>query len=72
MTKTGLDLDWPFFDTRHRALARDLESWAAANLTPSHGDDVEAEVRALVAKLGAAGFLGLTIEIGRASCRERV
>ena len=63
-------LDWPFFDTRHRALARDLESWAAANLTPSHGDDVEAEVRALVAKLGAAGFLGLTIADGALDVRS--
>ena len=47
-------LDWPFFDTRHRALARELETWAAANLTAAHTDDVEAEVRALVAKIGRA------------------
>ena len=70
MTKVGLDLDWPFFDTRHRALARDLDVWAAANLTPSHGDDVEDEVRALVAKLGAAGFLGLTIADGALDVRS--
>ena len=63
-------LDWPFFDTRHRALARDLESWSTANLTPTHTDDVEAEVRALVSKLGAAGFLGLTIADGALDVRS--
>ena len=67
---TGLDLDWPFFDTRHRQLARELETWAAANLIASHSDDVEAEVRALVAKLGAAGFLGLTIADGALDVRS--
>ena len=70
MTKTGLDLDWPFFDTRHRQLARDLERWAAANLTAPHADDVEAEVRSLVAKLGGAGFLGLTIADGALDVRS--
>ena len=67
---TGLDLDWPFFDTRHRQIARELETWAAANLIASHSDDVEAEVRALVAKLGAAGFLGLTIADGALDVRS--
>jgi acyl-CoA dehydrogenase len=63
-------LDWPFFDTRHRQLGRNLESWAAANLSASHDDDVEAEVRALVAKLGAAGYLGLTIADGALDVRS--
>ena len=67
---TGLDLDWPFFDTRHRQIARELETWAAANLIASHSDDVEAEVRALVAKLGEAGFLGLTIADGALDVRS--
>ena len=67
---TGLDLNWPFFDTRHRQIARELETWAAANLIASHSDDVEAEVRALVAKLGAAGFLGLTIADGALDVRS--
>ena len=70
MTRPGLDLDWPFFDTRHRQLVRDLESWAAANLSAAHTDDVEAEVRALVAKLGSAGFLGLTIADGALDVRS--
>jgi len=70
VTRIGLDLDWPFFDTRHRQLGRDLSTWSAANLTPAHGDDVEAEVRALVAKLGHAGFLGLTIADGALDVRS--
>ncbi|MEO7814502.1 MAG: acyl-CoA dehydrogenase family protein [Sphingomicrobium sp.] len=70
MIKVGLDLDWPFFDSRHRQLARDLETWSAANLVPAHGDDVEAEVRTLVAKLGAAGYLGLTIADGALDVRS--
>ena len=65
-----MDLDWPFFDTRHRMLGRELESWAAANLDASHGDDVEAEVRALVVKLGHAGYLGLTIADGALDVRS--
>ncbi len=70
MTKVGLDLDWPFFDNRHRALARDLDAWAVANLIAAHTDDVETEVRTLVAKLGAAGFLGLTIADGALDVRS--
>lgn len=65
-----MNLDWPFFDTRHRQLGRELESWAATNLSASHGDDVESEVRALVSKLGHAGFLGLTIADGALDVRS--
>jgi len=65
-----MNLDWPFFDTRHRQLGRELEAWSAANLAPVHGDDVEAEVRALVSKLGHAGFLGLTIADGALDVRS--
>ena len=70
MTRIGLDLDWPFFDTRHRQLGRELESWAAANLSAAHGDDAEAEVRALVARIGHAGYLGLTIADGALDVRS--
>ncbi|NML17281.1 acyl-CoA dehydrogenase family protein [Azohydromonas caseinilytica] len=50
-------LDWPFFEPRHRALARELEAWAAQQLPHAHGEDVDAECRALVAALGEAGWL---------------
>ncbi len=50
-------LDWPFFEDRHRALARELDAWATANILHDHGHDVDAECRALVKQLGAAGWL---------------
>jgi acyl-CoA dehydrogenase len=70
VTRTGLDLDWPFFDSRHRQLGRELADWAQANLTATHSSDVEADVRALVADLGRAGFLGLTIADGALDVRS--
>ena len=50
-------LDWPFFEQRHRELARDLDAWAATNIPHKHGPDVDAECRALVKLLGAGGWL---------------
>ena len=50
-------LDWPFFDDHHRLLARDLDTWAAANVPPTHGADVDAACRDLVRRLGEAGWL---------------
>jgi acyl-CoA dehydrogenase len=49
-------LDWPFFEPRHRAFAAELGGWADANLAHDHGSDVDAECRALVRSLGAAGW----------------
>jgi acyl-CoA dehydrogenase len=49
-------LDWPFFEDRHRELAEALDAWCAAHLPADHAD-VDAACRALVAKLGEAGFL---------------
>ena len=50
-------LDWPFFEPRHAALARELDAWAAQHLSAAHGSDVDAACRALVAQLGEAGWL---------------
>ena len=50
-------LDWPFFEDRHRNLARELDAWAAQHIAQAHGPDVDAECRALVRSLGAAGWL---------------
>jgi len=50
-------LDWPFFDDRHRQLARELEGWAQQNISAHHGTDVDEECRTLVRQLGAAGWL---------------
>jgi acyl-CoA dehydrogenase len=50
-------LDWPFFDAQHRALARELDAWAAANIRAGHDADVDAACKSLVRQLGAAGWL---------------
>jgi acyl-CoA dehydrogenase len=49
-------LDWPFFEPRHRALAEELEAWAAAHLPVDHAD-TDAACRHLVAALGRDGWL---------------
>ena len=49
-------LDWPFFEARHREMAVALEEWCAGHLPVDHGD-VDAACRALVAMLGAGGWL---------------
>jgi len=54
-------LSWPFFDERHRELARDLADWSAANLAGRYAENLDDECRALVRELGAAGFLKLTV-----------
>ena len=54
-------LDWPFFEPRHRELAKRLEDWCEANIGDEHPDDVDAACRAFVAELGKAGFLQLCV-----------
>jgi acyl-CoA dehydrogenase len=50
-------LDWPFFEPHHRSLAAELDAWASAHIPHQHGADADAECRALVRSLGAAGWL---------------
>jgi len=50
-------LDWPFFEPRHRALADELDAWAAANLCAIDHADTDAACKALVTALGDAGWL---------------
>jgi acyl-CoA dehydrogenase len=50
-------LSWPFFEERHRALAAELDTWAAANVTDIDHHDVDAACRTLVARLGKDGWL---------------
>ncbi|MEX5747816.1 acyl-CoA dehydrogenase family protein [Massilia sp. X63] len=50
-------LDWPFLEPRHRALALELDAWAAGHLHQAHGKDVDAACRALVKALGSGGWL---------------
>jgi acyl-CoA dehydrogenase len=49
-------LDWPFFEERHRTLDRDVRAWLARQSTHDESD-VEAACRAWVRALGEAGFL---------------
>jgi acyl-CoA dehydrogenase len=58
-------LDWPFFETRHASLARELDAWATANVRDAHGKDVDTACRSLVRSLGGAGWLGHAVS-GRA------
>jgi acyl-CoA dehydrogenase len=50
-------LEWPFFDEKHRRLAREAEEWARRNLSYANGDDADAICKRLVQDLGRAGFL---------------
>lgn len=50
-------LAWPFFEERHRTLARELDAWAGQHITATHSTDVDTECRALVRALGEAGWL---------------
>ncbi|MGK5079734.1 acyl-CoA dehydrogenase family protein [Janthinobacterium sp. HLX7-2] len=50
-------LDWPFFESRHGELERELDAWASQHLSGTHGSDVDAACRALVAQLGQGGWL---------------
>ncbi|WP_048440836.1 acyl-CoA dehydrogenase family protein [Caenimonas sp. SL110] len=50
-------LKWPFFEERHRELARSLDAWAAEHIPHDHGSDVDDECRQLVKSLGAGGWL---------------
>jgi acyl-CoA dehydrogenase len=49
--------DWPFFEPRHMALAREAEGWAVESLAHAHGEDADAICKRLVQDLGCAGFL---------------
>ena len=54
-------LDWPFFEERHRKLARDLEVWASAHLAASHDANIDEACRKLVRELGNGGWLKYAI-----------
>ena len=49
-------LSWPFFETRHRELAGELEAWCRQHLPVDHSD-VDAACRSLVNLLGVGGWL---------------
>jgi acyl-CoA dehydrogenase len=57
-------LDWPFFEPRHREMAERLEDWCRATIHDAHASDPDAACRALVAEMGAAGFLRMCVADG--------
>ena len=54
-------LAWPFFEPRHASLVRELDAWAAANVSHTPGTDFDDACRALVRSLGAGGWLSHAI-----------
>ncbi len=52
-------LDWPFFDSSmgYKEFGNELEEWCERNLDQTNHGDVDAACRALVRKLGDAGYL---------------
>lgn len=55
-------LSWPFFEPKHRELADSLLAWCESMPEPT--DDVDENCRTLVAELGKAGFLKLSVANG--------
>jgi len=50
-------LEWPFFDTHHRALVDELDTWAGENVAQIHSDDTDGDCKRLVRLMGEAGWL---------------
>ena len=50
-------LEWPFFDTHHRALVDQLDTWAGENVAQIHSDDTDGDCKRLVRLMGEAGWL---------------
>jgi len=57
-------LAWPFFDERHRDLAKELQRWCEAHLH-AQGSPLDVYCRKLVGALGSAGFLKLCVADGK-------
>jgi acyl-CoA dehydrogenase len=67
-------LDWPFFEEEHRTLACELETWAASELGPlaHEEEDVDAQCRDIVRRLGAAGWLRYAVTAPYGGAFERL
>jgi acyl-CoA dehydrogenase len=50
-------LEWPFFEEKHRKLARQAEDFARDGFSFVHGEDADAICKRLVQDLGCAGYL---------------
>ncbi|MDQ2150730.1 acyl-CoA dehydrogenase family protein [Alcaligenaceae bacterium A4P071] len=56
--------DWPFFDDRHRSVARELDTWAGHALAHVNHRDTDQACRDLVRSLGDAGWLRYAVAAG--------
>ena len=68
-------LDWPFFSDSHRELAAKLDEWARREITDgitSSSSSVDAASRAVVRKLGAAGWLRYTVPAAYGGAHEKL
>ncbi|HYN79971.1 MAG TPA: acyl-CoA dehydrogenase family protein [Gemmatimonadaceae bacterium] len=68
-------LDWPFFSDAHRELAATLDDWARREITDgitSSSSSVDAACRAVVRKLGAAGWLRYTVPAAYGGAHEKL
>jgi alkylation response protein AidB-like acyl-CoA dehydrogenase len=68
-------LDWPFFSDSHREFAAKLEEWARREITEgitSTASSTDAAARAIVRKLGAAGWLRYTVPSAYGGAHERL
>lgn len=74
-------LDWPFFDAGHRGLAEEIESWTDDVLAPlierehaagADDDALDAVSRAMVAALGAGGWLEFCIPASEGGRHEKI
>ena len=67
MTSDADWLDWPFFEPRHRELAKRIEQWSQETIHDAHAADPDEACRSLVEEMGKAGFLQLCVaEDGKA------
>jgi alkylation response protein AidB-like acyl-CoA dehydrogenase len=66
-------LDWPFLGEEHRALARKLDAFiGGGGLGEIDHHDADAATKALVAKLGAAGFLRHCVPHAQGGASEEI
>jgi len=65
-------LSWPFFEERHRALAAELDRFAAARLAHVAHDDLDTTCKDLVRDLGRAGLLQLCVPAAFGGRTERL
>ena len=57
-------LDWPFFEERHRTLAREVDAWCGTALAGVDHHDADAACRKLVKAMGEAGWLRYAVAGG--------